>query len=53
MGPASRSFLPTDFYDGYVTWHCRLVTGSPVRSRCKEYTSFTKFTFRAALKGDD
>ena len=46
-----RNFVRTDFYDGYVTWHCRLVTGSPVRWRCKEYTSFTKFTFRAALIG--
>jgi hypothetical protein len=40
--------IPTRFYDGYVTWHCRKRSG--VRWQCDEYTSYTSFRFIAYMR---
>jgi hypothetical protein len=42
---SSRNRLPTQFFDGYVTWHC----GKTSRTgwRCDEYTTNTAFRFVA------
>ena len=37
--------LPTNFFDGYVTWHCGRT--SHLRWRCAEYDSYTAFRFTA------
>ena len=37
--------LPTNFYDGYVTWYCGKLSSK--RWRCDEYDSNTAFTFTA------
>jgi hypothetical protein len=41
--------IPTDFYDGYVTWHCHKT--SYYRWRCDEYDSNTAFRFKAVYYG--
>jgi hypothetical protein len=41
--------IPTHFYDGYVTWHCRRT--SFYGWRCDEYTSNTAFKFNAVYYG--
>ena len=42
----SRSHrLPTNFYDGYVTWYCHKRTR--LRWQCDEYDSYTTFRFIA------
>ena len=37
----SYNRIPTHFFDGYVTWHCRRTSG--YGWRCDEYTSNTAF----------
>jgi opacity protein-like surface antigen len=37
--------IPTDFYDGYVTWDCFKL--SRLRWQCREYDSGTRFKFTA------
>ena len=37
--------LPTDFWDGYVTWYCWKRTS--LQWQCDEYDSDTSFRFRA------
>lgn len=41
--------IPTHFFDGYVTWHCRRTSG--YGWRCDEYTSNTAFKFKAVYYG--
>ena len=44
---SSRNRLPTQFYDGYVTWYCGKTSAK--RWRCVEYDSNTAFRFVAYL----
>jgi hypothetical protein len=37
--------IPTDFWDGYVDWHCYKL--SRLRWQCREYDSGTRFKFTA------
>lgn len=41
--------IPTNFYDGYVTWYCHKT--SRFNWRCDEYDSGTAFRFRAVYFG--
>jgi len=41
--------IPTNFYDGYVTWYCHKT--SRLNWRCNEYDSGTSFRFRAVYYG--
>lgn len=43
--------LPTHFFDGYVTWHCRPTSYSGHAWRCDEYTSNTAFRFQGDYFG--